>query len=1325
MLMKMSKLLVLSALFAMSVSSAKAGVPDGIWSIPEPQGLEFTTFTDDGTRYYLYNPAAKMFFASGNSWGTQASARTFGYPFWVQPSEEADAPEGSYELWDDFYNPTDRDDVTGPHNCFTDDDGSTWVDHGSQGNYSWTFELVGDCVRFQNVALIADKPEYEGKYIGWDGTYIETNFSSVLRMFAPDEEGKYVDWKAVTEESYLNFVESGAQEAYAAGVAAYFTSFGLKKALEAAEEINLDATAALAVYTNTASTADELKAATELLNARIDLKKLIDECESKGFTETAAAKAVLADPAATVEDVKQAQKELDAAFVEWGKTLASVDNPVNMTSMIVNPNFDGASAAGWTSEGTAIGWGSTGQDKAEVAEHWSATFNDYQDIEGLPDGLYALGAKTSWRGDWNCMLKNVTGSYVYAKVGDKETKVPFNNTWSCLNTTSMAGSTSFGGSANETTHKENEGTENEVIYYAPNDPSCFRVYAEHGFYDTRLFFAVTGGKARIGIALPERVNSDDWSCFDSFTLTFYGNGNDVWQFYLNENMKNFLEVILDEEGLMDGQLVTKSYVDIYNAARVSSTTVTSQEEADAFLASVKATYDDLQKNIDLWKAYKTACTRAESIVVDFGGNEAAEILNDYLTMDMNEEGEEGFGRKSILEKHELTNEQLQSEIDWIESMIIEAQNSMEPGTDVTGLLVNPGFETGLASNEAEGWTVYRGDTNGNVTPGPLGKDLEDKMMEGQGFVNHIFEAWHCHDFDVHQEVKGLPAGVYTIEVQGYVRCEEIGYQRPNPIDETRVPISIYLNNSQSKFPNVYSIPGKPEGTYTIVEDWTVETFQDEDGNTVEYPNSTGGAAQAFNWGEYKVNAFGLIREGDVARIGVKGKMDGDWWAIWDNFKLTYQGFLPEYVKPALEEALVSIDTSKLMGKNVRDEAQKLVNDAQALLAGKPADMTEDEWGRAMYKLLDKVYDIVDDVNASVTLFEKLQAALEKLGNAKGDNSPASDVVKAEADALYNAVETGIANQTLTDEEATNYLAQIDDILSRLRLPDTTGASDDNVIDMTCVLYSPSFEIVDEWEMKTSTSEGWTNPENLGNDETQREACAMERWHGAMDMYQDLKHLPAGTYMLQVDAFCEISTTSTTQERAAESYAAWLADPNDSYYFLYAVDGENVTYAAPIANLAKGAPVEYPDFEDDVALAETEEVYLGEEETAYYWPTSLRSGRAFLDLGKEYDGIDGVFTNKIIVKVKEDGKLRIGLKRTNTEAAHWAVWDDFRLFYYGENSSKEVSGNALTVENITMGQPVKVEFFTLDGRKTNGMQKGIMIQKLTLDNGAVVVRKVRK
>ena len=123
--MKFKKLLVLSA-FWLTASSVSAEVPENKWTMPEPTGLEFTTFTDDGTRYYLYNPAAKMFFASGNGWNTQASLRTFGMEIWLQTATESDAPEGSYELWDNNVNNPAR--STGEGNMFTDDGDATWVE---------------------------------------------------------------------------------------------------------------------------------------------------------------------------------------------------------------------------------------------------------------------------------------------------------------------------------------------------------------------------------------------------------------------------------------------------------------------------------------------------------------------------------------------------------------------------------------------------------------------------------------------------------------------------------------------------------------------------------------------------------------------------------------------------------------------------------------------------------------------------------------------------------------------------------------------------------------------------------------------------------------------------------------------------------------------------------------------------------------------------------------------------------------------------------------------------------------------------------------------
>ena len=273
--------LIIMSLFCLIGSKATATVPDGIWTMPEPTGLEFTTFTTDGERYILYNPDTKLFFASGNGWNSMACLRTFGMEIWVQESAEEDAPEGSYELWDNNVNNPAR--STGELNMFTDDGNSTWVDHGTQGNYSWGVEVKDGLVRFQNVALIADKPEFEGMYLGFDGTFVIADnpagdanhrdaYTAILRHIDPSTAGASVDFKAVTIDSYEAFVANeDAYNAYAQGAKIYFASVELKKTIENAEAIGFDVTDALAVYTNKNSTLDDMECAIASLKKTVEI----------------------------------------------------------------------------------------------------------------------------------------------------------------------------------------------------------------------------------------------------------------------------------------------------------------------------------------------------------------------------------------------------------------------------------------------------------------------------------------------------------------------------------------------------------------------------------------------------------------------------------------------------------------------------------------------------------------------------------------------------------------------------------------------------------------------------------------------------------------------------------------------------------------------------------------------------------------------------------------------------------------------------------------------------------------------------------------------
>ena len=1358
MLMKFSKLLVLSALFAFTANSAKAGVPEGIWKMPVPEGLEFTTFTDDETHYYLYNPGANMFFASGNSWNTQACVRTFGNEVWlISPSGEADAPEGSYELWNNNANNPER--QTGNGNIFTGEGNAnqSYVDHASQANYSWAYEINGEFVRLTNVAFIADYPEYEGTYLGWDGTYnmisVSGNssghldpYASTLRLLDPAKEGVCVDWKAVTVESYEAFkANTEAYNAYVNGTKAYIASFDLKKAIEEAEALgNIDVTAALAIYTNTASTADELTKAADDLNKIIDAKKklqaAIEEYESKGFTGTADAKAVLTNPQATVAEVEAAHKALDEAYIEWGKTQASVENPSDMTTMIVNPHFDnGDCTTGWS--GDAFGRGGTVSDGAE---HYNKNYKTYQTVKGLVPGIYAVGVKGYYRAGsheenaqhWVANDEALKYAKLYAEAGGNSFETPIVNV--------LGGAQAEDQNQGDVAVTYTDGEGNEVTVYAPNSMATgdYYIHTLKQYANTLLAAVDEDGELTIGVKKATQLNVD-WSFFDDFSLTFYGNAVDAWTMFLEYGW-NYEEITLDE----DEVLFTESYLEAYNeAAGIDLATLTTPELIKAALAQVKTTYDALQKNLDLWKQFADLVKEVDTNgsqnygwTLPWQENEISDYL--YDAMDI----------VDGVEPREYTNEELQAEIDklngWIEECKTYAKENLPADTDVTDYIINADFEHGVVgsatdprgySNDygtATGWTNDKF-ANGNCAPGPKGYDNDAS-------VNHSFEAWHCFNFDVWQEVNDLPEGIYEINVQGYVRCEAGGYDRgPGNLESwlessgKQIPVKLYLNNSLNDFPDIYS-------------EYVPEQYYDEDHNLPtganvnwtdltegKWPDSMGAAGLCFNWGMYHTQAYGPVKKGNPMRIGVKSvNCNENWWVIWDNFHLHYWGYLPNYVKDALEKALAAVTVSDddIIGKDVRENAEGLIAQGNTFLAEAASHDAKDEvFGKQMFDVLYQIYDIQPAVENSKALFAKLETALENLQMAiYGDNLQCSQATIDAANALWDEVDSSFDN--LTDAQAEEYLKKIELMITALAMPDVTNASDENPVEVTGVIKSASFS--DEYDQPTS--EGWTNPANLGNDDAQKAACAMEAYFTTIDMYQDINGLPAGTYILKVDGFeerAELNWQHSTQERYDDNYKVWQENNDAASAFLYGTNGEGTTYSAGIPNLMKGDP-KVGSVADDYLAGATEVVNVtlgeGDDAISYYWPTSLLSGRAFLDLGKtekndkdEYVG-DGVYTVSVVLKVNEDGKLRVGIKKDPQPTnVYWELWDNFRLFYCGANSALNPSGNPLTVESVTVAQPVKVEFFTLDGRKTTGQQKGIFIQKLTLDNGSVIVSKIRK
>lgn len=190
---------------------------------------------------------------------------------------------------------------------------------------------------------------------------------------------------------------------------------------------------------------------------------------------------------------------------------------------IVNPRFDGDDiSTGWS--GTAFG--SAGP--RENAEHYSHTFDTYQDITGLKPGTYRLSLNAFYRcgeaqADYD-IFKADPESSLYAQLYASTSSQDYFT--GITHVSSAALENSLGGGANEVW---SGGTGwggwggNGTRYYVPTNMEAAYLWFEAGYYQNVVSDIVVGndGKLRIGIRKSENINAD-WVCLDNWKLEYYG-----------------------------------------------------------------------------------------------------------------------------------------------------------------------------------------------------------------------------------------------------------------------------------------------------------------------------------------------------------------------------------------------------------------------------------------------------------------------------------------------------------------------------------------------------------------------------------------------------------------------------------------------------------------------------------------------------------------------------------------------------------------------------------------------------------------------------------
>lgn len=1121
------------------------------------------------TTYYLYNVQARRFFLGGNDYNTRASIGPKGYKVKFHDPGDAAPEPGVVEIQDSV-------ETQSAWKCTfaTNDGGAIWVDNSTETYRFWNIGMMeSGTFRISNIHLATNVESIQGCYLGWNGSENDTR----LYFVDPSEDDAAVLWAFVSEANYQAY-----QETWNAMKDQFEKAAELKTWIETASNQQIDVTAEQAVYENEAATVEELQAAITSLQRKINEKNAGN---------------------------------------------ASAENPSDMTASLLNPNFDNASYDGW--KGTAPNMtGSGAHGPANVAEHYNKTFDTYQDLNAMPKGVYKLEASNAFRTTWDDHANHT--NYVanlYAKVDGDTLTSAMQNFWDAMNTEPMAGMTEWGVEA-----AEEQGTHDGVTYYIPNDPSAGRLYFEKGYYHNQVFFALEGDEPiRVGVMKQKNVTGTDWVLFDNFKLTFYGNGADAFQYWVNQTPK--IEI-------GEGARVSQQYLDAYNEA--FEQTATNKAEAIAAVKNIKAAEDSLARNMSLWKGLSAEFENAKTFTVgQYDGLQAAAELGDYL-MDVEDEyiNVDDFTRSNA----EL--EAVIAKLQEMEKAVVSEYNSQIPvGTEIE--LKSPGFEDGKGGGTTAGWTV-ESKGGGNVQ---LGGNAD----------NHCFEAWHSTNFDVWQEVSDLPIGVYEIEVQGYVRYldgqEAIAAKDQQP---ENIPIYVYMNDSKTKFVNWFSYP-KSEEFYTAVSGATYLT----DGDGWCYPDNMTAASAAFLDGGYKQSAKGLISaEGDVLRVGVKGTPEAKFWPIFDNFKLTYLGFDVEVVKPELESkiaeaaAMISLMTTK----TAKAEFDAAYSDALEKLSG--------EDGRQMFNALSKLTKACNAVEDGNALCNELAAKIQEMMAIAQDieSSHASDALTygGQLQGQLEACELEAADIEAAKETVRGYILL-------MQLPDNYQEGSAEGLDVTAFIQTPGFQkTVDGVE--TNSIEGWqgTTGYNFGNDATQRSALALEFYEKKFDMYQDIQGagnvvLPNGNYIVSVNAFERVS--------------------NDTPAFFYAND----------------QVVELMKLEDGV-----------DTEAGEVAPNNMVSAVEAFNEGK--------YLRTLAVTVT-DNKLRIGIKHENSSGGDWVIMDNFKLHFYGSNETPVADSVDMLTANSN--KTMKVEYFTLDGRRVSGLQKGITIRKAIMEDGNVIVKKIRK
>lgn len=560
---------------------------------------------------------------------------------------------------------------------------------------------------------------------------------------------------------------------------------------------------------------------------------------------------------------------------------ASIKPGDDITRKIVNPSFDNGKE-GWTvKEGNP-----TFNETYKNCEVYQGTFDIYQDITNIPDGVYELSVLAFQRVAGNDIAsvahdngtEDIT-AFIYAN--DLET--PFTSPYT------------YG-------MKENSGDDykynlNGEEVYIPNSMKGMAAATTENpeAYTVTVPMFVEGGTLRIGVREKRRPSNGtaDWAIWDNFRLKYIGGKGEALNVVTTP-------LIAKAAGLLDSKMNADVRTQLA-AAKTALETEATVPGIHALSAAIEAANTSIEAYKPLQTAIETAQTRYDENEASSTTSDAAKGL--YNAAKTTAENIYNNGTAADAEIPAAIKALNEGVTKYVINDIIADASEAKPA-DITKVIANSDF----ATMSSTGW---------DVKDGTMGFQSNNNVEAG--------EFYNC-TFNLQQTLVGLPAGMYRLTSQAFYRNGNNPSAKVDDSDQLKYDVNenafIYFSDKEIPTEEGKTVATELPENKQAIKTITAHKIAEDTWNSVGLSDNGGLkkmddgmyipdnmiTAQAFfksdAGGAYDSEPLNFNYDGNSDfRIGlIKNVTVTNDWTIVKNFKLYYLGVDPTGISEIVTDA---------------------------------------------------------------------------------------------------------------------------------------------------------------------------------------------------------------------------------------------------------------------------------------------------------------------------------------------------------------------------------------------------------------------------------------